>query len=325
MDGRYLWFTLVPMAFGFFVQFRLKSTVRKWMRVKSASGTTGEEAATKILQATGIGDKVEVKFAQGGALSDHYNPGDKSVNLSKPVHDKTSIASNAIAAHECGHALQDEYGGGMYKVRSFMWPIVSLASSSWVLILIGGTIFNATGWITFALVLYLVTVLFQIVTLPVEFNASFGNEKALDQLLANGLLTEEEIPGARKVLRAAAMTYVAGALAAVSQALFFFFERQESQQRRSAIGDRLTGGGWDDDRDERAAPKASRSPAPERQREQASGGLGEQMTRAATSSVAGAAKREVGQAATKAAKRTAGKAAGKAVTRSLKGQLLGRR
>lgn len=233
--GSWYWLcTLVPMAFGFVVQIRLKKTVAQWMKVQAASGVTGAEAAQRILDAGGIGDKITVKFARGGPLSDHFNPGDDSVNLSKPVHNKRAIASLAIAGHECGHALQDSFGGGLYKVRSFMWPIVSLASSSWILLLAAGALFRMSGLVTTAIVLYGVTILFQVVTLPVELNASFGKDKALDQLLANGLLTPDEVPGARKVLRAAAMTYLAAAVAAVSQFLFFWLERRETARRRSA-------------------------------------------------------------------------------------------
>lgn len=234
MNSLYLWLTLIPMAFGFFVQLRLKTTVGKWMAVPAASGFTGAESAERILDATGLGDKVQVKFARGGPLSDHFNPGDKSVNLSKPVHNKKSIAAHAIAAHECGHAQQDSFGGGLYKVRSAMWPIVSFASSSWIMLLVAGTLFEATGLVTVALVLYGVTILFQVVTLPVELNASFGKDRALDQLLANDLLAEDEVPGARKVLRAAAMTYLAAALAAVAQFLYFWIERKQSAKRREA-------------------------------------------------------------------------------------------
>lgn len=232
MDWKYLVFFFIPMGFGLLVQFRLRSQVNRWMKVAAKSGTTGTEAAETILRANEIGQKVDVKYAQGGPLSDHYNPKDKTVNLSKPVADKTSIASNAIAAHECGHALQDEYGGGFYKVRSWMWPIVSLASMAWFFLLLGGMLLDITGLVTVAIVLYAATILFQVVTLPVEFNASFGEDKALDQLQRNGLLTPDEIDGAREVLRAAAMTYVAGALAAVSQFAFFLLQKHEADQAR---------------------------------------------------------------------------------------------
>lgn len=237
MASWYWLFTLVPMAFGFFVQAQLKKTVARWMKVQAACGVSGAEAAERILDAGGIGDKVTVKFARGGPLSDHFNPGHNSVNLSKPVHNKNAIASLAIAGHECGHALQDSFGGGLYKIRSLMWPIVSLASSTWILLLAAGALFQVTGLVTTAIVLYGITILFQVITLPVELNASFGKDKALDQLLANGLLTPDEVPGARKVLRAAAMTYLAGAIAAVSQFLFFWLERRETAQRKNAERD----------------------------------------------------------------------------------------
>jgi Zn-dependent membrane protease YugP len=140
------------------------------------------------------------------------------VHLSPPVHDGAAVASTAIAAHEVGHALQHAKAYSFFRVRSAMWPAVALASQAWLFILLIGAFMGALGLVQLAIVLFAVVVLFQLVTLPVEFDAS---KRALVQIRELGLVSEGERQGAKKVLTAAAMTYVAAALAALTQLAYY--------------------------------------------------------------------------------------------------------
>jgi Zn-dependent membrane protease YugP len=187
------------------------------MQVMASSGLTGAQMAREILDRNGL-QEVPVETAPGGPLSDHYDPRKRSVHLSEPVYGQTSVASIAIAAHEVGHALQHAKGYSMFKLRSAMWPAVAFASNAWMFLLMIGFFTQALGLVKVAVVLFAVVVLFQVVTLPVEFDAS---SRALKQLETLGLVTAGERGGARKVLSAAAMTYVAAALAAITQLMYY--------------------------------------------------------------------------------------------------------
>jgi Zn-dependent membrane protease YugP len=215
--GLYLVFLIPPMIIGFVIQHRLKQTVAQQMQVAVANGMTGEQVARMILEHNGLAG-VPVNPAAGGPLSDHYDPRNRSVNLSQGVYDGRAVASVAIAAHEVGHAIQHQKAYGPFKLRSAMAPAVGFASSAWIILLMIGIFTKFTGLATFAIVLFAVVVLFQIVTLPVEFDAS---RRAKQQLNALGLVTAGEADGAGKVLSAAALTYVAGALAALSQLAYW--------------------------------------------------------------------------------------------------------
>ena len=140
------------------------------------------------------------------------------MHLSEPVYAGNAVASAAIAAHEVGHALQHAKGYSMFKLRSAMWPAVAFASNAWIFLLMIGAFMQLTGLMTLAVILFAVVVLFQLVTLPVEFDAS---RRAMSQLKDMGLVSASETAGAGKVLRAAAMTYVAAALAALSQLAYY--------------------------------------------------------------------------------------------------------
>jgi Zn-dependent membrane protease YugP len=215
--GLYFVFLIPPLVIGFIVQSRLKKTVARNMQVQVANGLTGAEVARQILDRNGL-QGVPVETAPGGPLSDHYDPRKKSVHLSEPVYGGNTVASTAIAAHEVGHAIQHQKAYAPFRLRSAMWPAVSLASNAWGILLIVGLIFQITGLATLAVVLFAVVVLFQLVTLPVEFDAS---RRAMTQLRELGLVTTGESQGARKVLTAAAMTYVAAALAALTQLAYW--------------------------------------------------------------------------------------------------------
>jgi Zn-dependent membrane protease YugP len=205
------------MVIGLIIQHRLSTTVKQQMQVAVASGMTGREVARRILEHNGL-DQVPIETSPGGPLSDHYDPRHRSVHLSQPVYGESTVASVAIAAHEVGHALQHHVGYSMFKVRSAMWPAVSIASKAWLFLLLIGAFAGALGLVQFAVVLFAVVVVFQLVTLPVEFDAS---RRAMVQLGNLGLVTEAERAGAKKVLSAAAMTYVAAALAAITQLAYY--------------------------------------------------------------------------------------------------------
>ena len=215
--GIYLLFLVPPLLIGFAVQAWLRSTVNREMAVPVRTGLSGAEVARVILDRNGL-QGVPVEMSPGGPLSDHYDPRRRAVFLSQPVHGGRAVAATAIGAHEVGHALQHAQAWSFFRLRSALWPAVAFASNAWIVILLIGALLGALGLVWLAIILYAVVVLFQIVTLPVEFDAS---RRAMAQLRDLGLVTEPEREGARKVLTAAAMTYVAGALAALTQLAYF--------------------------------------------------------------------------------------------------------
>jgi uncharacterized protein len=214
----YIVFLVPPLLFGLGVQWWLKKTFATNAAVPTGTGLSGAEVARTILDRNGL-QAVPVGRAAGGPLSDHYDPRKREIFLSESVHDSRSVAATAVAAHEVGHAIQHAQAYRPMQIRSAMFPVVAFASSFWMILLIGGALLNAIGLIQVALVLYAAAVLFHFVTLPVEFNAS---TRAAGQLRELGLVTVgAEQAGVRKVLSAAALTYVAGALAALTQLLYF--------------------------------------------------------------------------------------------------------
>lgn len=193
---------------------KLKSTFAKYKTVRSACGLTGAQAALHILRAAGITD-VQVRPVSG-SLTDHYDPRNKTVNLSRDVYDKTSLAALGVAAHECGHAIQHAVQYKPLELRGAIVPLVNLGSTlSWPLFFLG-LIMSIEPLITAGILLFSLAVLFQLVTLPVEINAS---ARALEMLENTGILGHEENRGARKVLTAAALTYVAALLSSIPQLL----------------------------------------------------------------------------------------------------------
>jgi Zn-dependent membrane protease YugP len=207
---------IVPMVIGLWAQHRVKSTFARNLEVPASHGMTGAEVARRILDSNGMND-VPVEETPG-QLSDHYDPRAKSVHLSPEVYHGRSLSSTAVGSHEVGHAIQHARSYAFFQFRSAMWPAVSFASNIWLLFLIGGIFLQITGFIVLAVALYSVAVLFQIVTLPVEFDAS---SRAKEQLTSMGLVAPPERDGVKAVLNAAAWTYVAGALAAVAMLLYY--------------------------------------------------------------------------------------------------------
>jgi Zn-dependent membrane protease YugP len=215
--GLYFLFLIPPLILGFVVQAWLKKTVAANMQVPVASGLSGADVARRILDQNGLND-VPVETSPGGPLSDHYDPRKKSVHLSEPVYAGHAVASTAIAAHEVGHAIQHAKAYVPFRVRSAMWPAVAFASNAWIFLLLIGFLAQLSGLVGLAILLYAVVVVFQLVTLPVEFDAS---RRALVQVREFGFVSTGEAAGAKKVLTAAALTYVAAALAALSQLAYY--------------------------------------------------------------------------------------------------------
>ncbi len=195
----------------------VKSTYRKYSQYRSAANMTGAQAAQRLLQAAGIYD-VRVGHVAGD-LTDHYNPSTKVLNLSDTVYNSTSVAAIGVAAHECGHAIQHAKGYAPLTFRTAFVPVANIGSTlAWPVILLGLFINSESSQmiINIGIVLFSFAVIFQLITLPVEFNAS---KRALVLLESQGILSESELPHTRKVLGAAALTYVASAASAILQLL----------------------------------------------------------------------------------------------------------
>ena len=215
MDPTYI-LVLIGVVLSMWASSRVKSTYSKYSRVRSASGLTGADTARELLRRNGAGD-VTVRHVPG-QLTDHYDPRTRTVNLSDAVYDSTSVAAIGVAAHECGHVMQDVNGYVPLRIRAALVPAANLgATLSWPLIIIG-ILFGGMGspFIQIGILMFTLSVAFQVVTLPVEFNAS---NRALALLEEDGILAHSEVSDARKVLSAAALTYVAAAAASVLQLL----------------------------------------------------------------------------------------------------------
>ncbi len=215
-DPAWLLLMVVSTVLGLVTQGYVNSTYRRWSKVPLATGMSGAQVARRILDAEGL---TQVEITQiGGNLSDNYDPRVRKLSLSQGVYSGQSVAAAGVAAHESGHALQHARGYVWGSVRSALVPVANFGSGvSWVLIFVG-FLLGMGGLIYLGILFYAAAVLFTIVTLPVEFDAS---KRALAQLQTVGGLQGEQVVGARKVLTAAAMTYVAAALIAALQLLYF--------------------------------------------------------------------------------------------------------
>lgn len=210
--------TILLLVGGFIltaiVSGQLKTTTAKYSRIQSKSGLTGAQAASAILRAAGITD-VSIRSIQG-QLTDHYDPRSKTVNLSESSYASTSLTGVGVAAHECGHAIQHATGYAPLQVRSAIVPVANIGSSlSWPIFLVG-LLAGIPMLTTVGILLFSAAVVFQLVTLPVELNAS---SRALKMLQGTGIMQPDELSGSKKVLKAAAMTYVAALASSVLQLL----------------------------------------------------------------------------------------------------------
>src|SRR3954452_658932 len=208
---------VVPLALGLWAQMKVKRTFARWSEVPVRNGMTGAQAAAEVVRASGLPD-VEIR-AVDGRLSDHYDPRSRTLNLSSDVGAASTVAALGVAAHEAGHAIQDARGYVPMRVRQTFVPVASIGSSFAFPIILIGFLLGSLGLVNVGLALFTAIVLFQLVTLPVEFDAS---RRALVALRDGGLVTGAELDGARQVLGAAAWTYVAAFVAALAQLLYFF-------------------------------------------------------------------------------------------------------
>jgi Zn-dependent membrane protease YugP len=197
---------------GLIAQGWVSAAFRRYSRIGSMRGVTGAQVARDILARNGLGNVPVERVA--GRLSDHYDPKAKALRLSEGVHDSASLAAIGVAAHEAGHALQDAKGFAPFRLRNGIFPLANIGSQMLWPAVIGGLFLGVKPLLWIGILLYSFAVLFSIVTLPVEFDAS---RRALSIVTTGGYLTAEEKTGARKVLTAAAMTYVAATLVAVLQ------------------------------------------------------------------------------------------------------------
>ncbi len=212
-DSTYI-LLIIGMLISCVASARMNQAYNKYRTVPSRSGMTGAQAARKILQAAGIYDVQIGEVA--GKLSDHYDPSSKRVNLSSEVYHGCSLAAVGVAAHECGHAIQHAVQYAPLNFRTAIVPLANIGSSlSWPIFLLG--LLTSIGpLVTVGILMFSLAVLFQLITLPVEFNAS---RRALVMLKSTGILGEQEVKGAKTVLSAAALTYVAALFAAILQLL----------------------------------------------------------------------------------------------------------
>jgi uncharacterized protein len=208
---------VVPLGLGPWAQRKVKTTFAKWSEVPVRNGLTGAQAAAEVVRSSGL-PNVEIRPVEG-RLSDHYDPRNRTLNLSQDVGQASTVAALGVAAHEAGHAIQDARGYWPMRVRQTVVPVASIGSSLAFPIIFLGFILGSLGLVNVGLALFTAIVLFQLITLPVEFDAS---RRALVALGDGGLLQADELSGAKQVLSAAAWTYVAAFVASVAQLIYFF-------------------------------------------------------------------------------------------------------
>ncbi|MCL2491468.1 MAG: zinc metallopeptidase [Coriobacteriia bacterium] len=228
LNPMFIGLTLLTMVLGLVTQWWIKRTFNRFSHVPTASGLTGAQVAQEILRSKGIAAQVGEQTSRDavavtavkGSLSDHYDPRTGVVALSEPVYGVNSIASTAVAAHEVGHAGQTAQRYFWGELRTRMVPVVNFGSQAAGVLIMMGFMIGLTGLLWLGIIFFAGAVLFQIVTLPVELNAS---SRALTSLVDTGILTTDEVPAARKVLQAAAFTYLAAAMISVLNLLFYIF------------------------------------------------------------------------------------------------------
>lgn len=208
-----IWIIIPAIILAFYAQSRVKANYNKYAKVRNATGMTGADVAREILRRNGL-SHVQVVRGQG-KLTDHYDPRSEAVTLSPQVFDQASISSASIAAHECGHAVQHSVGYAPLNIRSAIVPATNIATKLSPFLVLGGLLLARSGGLillNLGIIAYIMITLFHVVTLPVEFNAS---HRAIEMLTEYGLVYEEDMVGTKKVLNAAALTYVAAMLSAL--------------------------------------------------------------------------------------------------------------
>jgi uncharacterized protein len=216
LGSNWLLYIGVPLIIGIWAQIRVTGAFRKWGEVRASSNITGAECAREILHAAQIPDVQVVET--NDFLGDHYDPRDKKLHLSSAVYNTPSVAALGIAAHETGHAIQHAKAYAPLKARMAIVPVTMVASQMLPFVILGGLFFHITGLITIGIYCYLVLLIFQLITLPVEFDASRRAKIILQQM---GIVQPgQEVAGVNKVLNAAALTYVAAFIAALGNLLW---------------------------------------------------------------------------------------------------------
>lgn len=224
--GLYLLFSLPALLLGFWAQIKVKGAIQKYSKIRTTTGYSGAQVARRMLDSNGL-NEVTIEETKG-FLSDNYDPRSKTLRLSPDIFRGNSIAAAGVAAHEAGHALQDSEGYFALKIRAAMVPSVQFGSWLGPIIFIGGLLLNWTSLAWAGVLIFGVTALFALVTLPVEFNAS---NRAKAWLSTSGIIYQEESRGIRSVLDAAALTYVAAAIQAISTLLYYVFLLTGSRRR----------------------------------------------------------------------------------------------
>lgn len=213
-DYYYIILIIPALLFGLWAQFRVKSAYARYSKVQNVNGMTGADAARYVLEQNGVYDISINRIA--GNLTDNYNPTNKTINLSDGVYSSTSVAAVGIAAHEAGHAVQHAVGYFPIKLREAIIPVTQVGSTLYLPIILLGMFFNSYSTITVGIILFASITVFQFVTLPEEFNAS---NRAIETIENGNLLYGDELSGARSVLKAAALTYVAALVSSMAQLL----------------------------------------------------------------------------------------------------------
>lgn len=211
----YIFLIIIPLIFGIWAQARISGTYKKYSQVNSHNGMTGREAADYVMRRFGINDVSIVPIR--GKLTDHYNPVSKQLALSEQNFYGTSLAALGVSAHEAGHAIQHAVGYKALELRMALIPITNISSRLLPFVIIGGFFFGILGLIKLGILVYMVLTLFQLVTLPVEFDAS---RRAKKELAGLGIINADEVEGVNRTLDAAALTYVAAFVASLGNLLY---------------------------------------------------------------------------------------------------------
>ena len=217
IDSYYIILVLPAIIFAMIAQAKVNTTFNKYSRVRTRRGITGADAARVVLEANGVGG-VRIERVSGN-LTDHYDPRTNVIRLSDSVYDADTVAAVGVAAHEAGHAVQYAQQYVLIKLRAAIIPVTQIGSSLAMPMIFIGMFVNAFSLIKLGLIFFFMSVLFQLLTLPVEINAS---NRAIDAIAATQILGEDELPGAQKTLTAAALTYVAALMVALAQFLRLF-------------------------------------------------------------------------------------------------------
>ena len=224
-DSLYLTFMVISLVIMLAAQVGIKSSYSKYSKISNRKGITGKEAAEAVLRAAGVTD-VQVVYIKGN-LTDHYNPKTHVIALSDGVYNESTIAAVGIAAHEAGHAVQHAQHYSPLKLRNAIIPLSNFGPSIGIILLVIGFALNFSGLVYIGIALFSFAFLFQLITLPVEFNAS---RRAMQAISSSGLLEPDEQRGARKVLTSAAMTYVAAMIQSFLTLLFYFIRANKRRR-----------------------------------------------------------------------------------------------